>query len=129
MNFIPVKRCNPYLSRRIGDAVGYIPHEFYSEVIDAVFSGTVETWSDLPSNVQDLILNAENMKRIAAEQNSAIKKITLQRIDNLKNQLDEIKHQIQSEKDAKTVKAYNNLQESKSKLFDLKNTVEVLNAQ
>jgi len=129
MNFIPVKRCNPYLSRRIGDAVGYIPHEFYAEVIDAVFSGTVESWSDLPSNVQDLILDAENNKRIANELNSHVKKATIQRIDDLKNQLEDIKHQLQSEKEIKAIHADNELKASKNRLFELKNTVEVLNAQ
>ena len=86
MNFIPVKRCNPYLSRRIGDVVGYVPHDFYHELLDAVFSGTVESWIDLPSNVQDVILYAENEKRIAMNKESTIKLQSLQRIDELKQQ-------------------------------------------
>lgn len=127
MNFVPVKRCNPYLSRRIGDVVGYIPHQFYLEVLDAVFSGTVESWTDLPSNVQDMILHAENVKRVSMEQESNIKKASLQRIDELKNQLDEMKHTIETEKSIKIVKRMQNMQTLKSTIRRLKDVVEVGN--
>lgn len=127
MNFVPVKRCNPYLSRRIGDVVGYIPHQFYLEVLDAVFSGTVESWTDLPSNVQDMILHAENVKRVSMEQESNIKKASLQRIDELKNQLDEMKHTIETEKSIKIVKRMQNMQTLKSTIKRLKDVVEVGN--
>ena len=127
MNFIPVKRCNPYLSRRIGDVVGYIPHQYYLEVLDAVFSGTVESWSDLPSNVQDMILHAENVKRLTIDQESSMKKASLQRIDELKNQLDEIKYTIESEKSIRINKRMSNIQSLKSTMKRLKDIVEVEN--
>lgn len=127
MNFVPVKRCNPYLSRRIGDVVGYIPHMYYSEVLDAVFSGTVESWSDLPSNVQDIILQSENVRRISIGQESTVKKETLQRIEDLKNQLNDLKVQLQTEKSAKIVERAEMISESKHILEKIKNSVEVFN--
>ncbi len=127
MNFVPVKRCNPYLSRRIGDVVGYIPHMYYSEVLDAVFSGTVESWSDLPSNVQDVILQSENVRRISIGQESTIKKETLQRIENLKNQLNDLKIQLQTEKSVKIIERTELLSESKYILDKIKNSAEVYN--
>lgn len=99
MNFIPIKRCNPQLSRRIGDVVGYIPNEHYLEVLDSVFSGTVESWSDLPSNVQDIILMSERNRRMILDYNKSMKKETLERIDSLKKQLDDIKKQLNENPD------------------------------
>ena len=122
MNFIPVKRCNPYLSRRIGDVVGYVPHDFYHELLDAVFSGTVESWIDLPSNVQDVILYAENEKRIAMNKESTLKLQSLQRIDELKQQLDEIKTTIQSEKSLKMVQSRESIFDARQSVLQLKNS-------
>jgi len=125
MNFIPVKRCNPYLSRRIGDVIGYVPHNYYNEILDSIFSGTVESWSDLPSNVQDIIIQAENAKRFSMEQNDVIKKNTLQRIDEIKTQLNGIKTQLESEKSVKIIARNETLQNSKEHLLNLKNITEV----
>jgi len=125
MNFVPVKRCNPYLSRRIGDVVGYVPHQFYMEIIDAVFSGTVESWSDLPSNVQDVILQAEQYRRNMQEHQSGVKEQTLKRIDELKSQLSELKMQIQTEKAQKTINRHNALVEFKEHVESLKYNAEV----
>lgn len=125
MNFIPVKRCNPYLSRRIGDVVGYVPHQFYMEILDAVFSGTVESWSDLPSNVQDVILDAEQRRRIMQEQYTGVKQQTLQRIDELKSQLSDLKMQLQTEKAQKTIHRHNALSATKDAVQSLKYTIEV----
>lgn len=125
MNFIPVKRCNPYLSRRIGDVVGYVPHQFYMEILDAVFSGTVESWSDLPSNVQDVILEAEQRRRIMQEQYTGVKQQTLQRIDELKSQLSDLKMQLQTEKAQKTIHRHNALSATKDAVQSLKYTIEV----
>jgi hypothetical protein len=127
MNFIPVKRCNPYLSRRIGDVVGYIPNQFYLEMLDAVFSGTVESWTDLPSNVQDVILHAENMRRYSLEQESGVKQASLQRIDELKQQLNEIKSDLQREKSDKMLQRVEKINDLKYTMYKLKNTVEVSN--
>jgi hypothetical protein len=127
MKFIPVKRCNPYLSRRIGDVVGYIAHEYYNEILDAVFSGTVESWSDLPSNVQDIILAAENTRRIAIEQHDIARKATLQRLDDIKNQLTDLKTQLESEKSDKIIQRNKSLNDSKNHLLNLRNLVEVSN--
>lgn len=127
MNFIPVKRCNPYLSRRIGDVVGYIPHQYYLEVLDAVFSGTVESWSDLPSNVQDMILHAENTKRLSMEAESKTKLDALNRIDELRDQLNDMQHAIQSEKSAKIYQRLESIQSLKSTIKRLKEVVEVEN--
>lgn len=125
MNFIPVKRCNPYLSRRIGDVVGYVPHQFYMEILDAVFSGTVESWSDLPSNVQDVILEAEQRRRTMQEQYTGVKQQTLQRIDELKSQLSDLKMQLQTEKAQKTIHRHNALSATKDAVQSLKYTIEV----
>lgn len=125
MNFIPVKRCNPYLSRRIGDVVGYVPHQFYMEIIDAVFSGTVESWSDLPSNVQDVILEAEQRRRIMQEQYTGVKQQTLQRIDELKSQLSDLKTQLQTEKAHKIIYRHNVLSQTKDAVQSLKYITEV----
>ena len=100
MNFIPIKRCNPQLSRRIGDVVGYIPNEYYLDVLDSVFSGTVESWSDLPSNVQDIILMSERNRRMVLDYNKSMKRQTLERIDTLKKQLDDIKSQLTKNENA-----------------------------
>lgn len=127
MNFIPVKRCNPYLSRRIGDVVGYIPHQYYLEVLDAVFSGTVESWSDLPSNVQDMILHAENTKRLSMEAESKTKIDALNRIDELRDQLNDMQHAIQSEKSTKIYQRLESIQSLKSTIKRLKEVVEVEN--
>lgn len=127
MNFIPVKRCNPYLSRRIGDVVGYIPHQYYLEVLDAVFSGTVESWSDLPSNVQDMILHAENIKRLSMEQESKTKIASLERIDELRDQLNDMQYAIESEKSAKINQRLESIQSLKSTIKRLKDVVEVEN--
>lgn len=125
MNFISLKRCNPYLSRRIGDVVGYIPHNFYNEILDSVFSGTVESWTDLPSNVQDIIIQAENNRRFSMEQNNIARKNTLQRIGEIKSQLNDIKTQLESEKSVKILSRNENLNDSKEHLFNLKNLAEV----
>jgi|APGre2960657404_1045060.scaffolds.fasta_scaffold16190_3 hypothetical protein len=125
MNFIPVKRCNPYLSRRIGDVVGYIPNQFYLEMLDAIFSGTVESWTDLPSNVQDVILHAENMRRYSLEQESGIKQASLQRIDELKQQLSDIKSDLQREKSDRMMQRIEKIDDLKNTMHKLKNTVEV----
>lgn len=125
MNFIPVKRCNPHLSRRIGDVVGYIPHHFYMEILDAVFSGTVESWSDLPSNVQDVILDAEQNRRLMQEQYTGVKQQTLQRIDELKSQLSELKSQLRTEKSLKTIHRHDTLNSMKEHVHSLKNAAEV----
>jgi hypothetical protein len=127
MNFIPVKRCNPYLSRRIGDVVGYIPNEYYDEILDAVFSGTVESWTDLPSNVQDIVLAAENNKRVAIEQHDIVKKATIQRLDDIKNQLTDLKVQLETEKSDKIIQRNKMISDSKASLQNLKNLVEVNN--
>jgi len=125
MNFIPVKRCNPYLSRRIGDVVGYVPHQFYMEILDAVFSGTVESWSDLPSNVQDVILEAEHQRRMMQERNSGVKQETLKRIDELKSQLSDLKMQLITEKAHKTIARHNALVETKEHMQSLRYNIEV----
>lgn len=129
MKFIPVKRCNPYLSRRIGDVVGYIPNSYYDEILDAVFSGTVESWTDLPSNVQDIILAAENSRRIAIEQHDIVRKATLQRLDDIKSQLNDLKTQLESEKSDKIIERTKQLENAKSHVLSLRNFVEVNHVQ
>lgn len=127
MNFISIKRCNPYLSRRIGDVVGYIPNEYYDEILDAIFSGTVESWTDLPSNVQDIVLAAENTKRIAIEQHDIVKKATIQRLDDIKHQLTDLKMQLETEKSDKIIERNKMITDSRLSLQNLKNLVEVNN--
>jgi len=116
MIFIPTKKCNPQLSRRLGNVVGYIPHQYYLEVVDSLFSGTVESWSDLPSNVQDIILKAETEKRVSMQMFDAEKQQTITRINEIKKQLDEVKSILQSEKTQKTI-------ENNKRIKTLKNNV------
>lgn len=125
MNFVPTKQCNPQLSRRIGDVVGYIPHQYYFEVIDAIFSGTVETWSDLPSNVQDIILKSETEKRVNMQIYDEEKKQTIQRIDAIKKQLDDIKNQLKTEKELVSIQNNTRIKQMKKNIFGLHNIQRV----